>query len=84
MGAMTVRNLDPKVVSTLRRRAAARGRSLNSLVVEILTEEASREQRRERLATLIPRMDALRAKIAREFPVQTPSEILVREGRDER
>jgi plasmid stability protein len=84
MGAMTVRNLDPKVVAALRKRAAARGRSLNSLVVEILTEEALREQRRERLATLIPRMDALREKIAREFPVQTPSEILIREGRDER
>ena len=84
MGAMTVRNLDPMVVSALRKRATAQGRSLNSLVVEILTEAAERERRRERLATLIPRMDALREKIAREFPVQTPSEILIRESREER
>lgn len=82
MGAMTVRNLDPKVASLLRRRAAEQGRSLNSLVVEILTQAAEREKRRGRLATLIPKMDALRKKIAREFPNQTPSEILIREDRD--
>ncbi len=84
MGAMTVRSLDPKIVSVLRRRAAAQGRSLNSLVVEILTEAAERERRRESLSRLVPKLDALRSKISREFPVQTPSESLIREGRNER
>ena len=37
MGAMTVRNLDPKVAEVLRQRARAEGRSMNDLVVEILS-----------------------------------------------
>jgi len=82
MGAMTVRNLDPKVVERLRMRAAEQKKSLNVLVCEILAQAAEDDARRRRLRAVIPRMDRLRAKIAKEFPNQTPSEILIREDRD--
>jgi plasmid stability protein len=81
MGAMTLRNLDPEVVDTLRRRARAEGRSLNALICEILTREAHREARRERSRAQRPRAEALRRAIHRRHGEGTPAEKLVREDR---
>ena len=81
MGAMTLRNLDPQVAATLRRRAAREGRSLNSLICEILAQEADEELRRDRMRAQRPAAKALRRRIKRRFGAGTPSEKLVREDR---
>ncbi len=81
MGAMTVRNLDPKVAEVLRRRARAEGRSMNDLVVEILSRAADDEDRRRRMREQRPRAEKLRRALRRRFGVMTPSERLLREDR---
>ena len=82
MPAMTLRNLDPEVVQTLRLRARREGRSLNALICEILTREAHREARRERSRAQRPRVEALREAIYRRYGEGTPAEELIREDRD--
>jgi plasmid stability protein len=82
MGAMTLRNLPPEVVATLRLRARREGRSLNALICEILTREARDEERRERSRKQRPRMEALRHEIYRRHGEGTPAEQLIREDRD--
>jgi plasmid stability protein len=81
MSAMTLRNLEAEVVDKLRRRARSEGRSLNSLICEILTREASEEERRERMRAQRPRVEALRERIRRRYGEGTPSEKLVRQDR---
>jgi len=81
MGAMTVRNLDPKVAEVLRRRARAEGRSMNDLVVEILSRAAEDEDKRRRMRAQRPRAEKLREAIRRRFGPSTPSEKLIREDR---
>ena len=81
MGAMTLRNLDPEVVETLRARARAERRSLHSLLCEILTRAAREEQRRERMRQQRPQVDALRRRIRRRVGAGTPSERLIRGDR---
>jgi plasmid stability protein len=81
MGAMTVRNLDAEVAEKLRRRARSEGRSLNSLICEILAREANEQMRRERMRAQRARVDALRERIRRRYGRGTPSEKLVREDR---
>jgi plasmid stability protein len=82
MGAMTVRNLDPKVAAVLRERARAEGRSMNDLVVEILTRAADDDDRRRRMRQQRPRAEKLRRALRRRFGVPTtPSEKLIREDR---
>lgn len=82
MGAMTVRNLDPKVAEALRQRARAEGRSMNDLVVEILSRAADDEERRNRMRAQRPRAEKLRRALRRRFGVPvTPSEKLIREDR---
>jgi plasmid stability protein len=81
MGAMTVRNLDPKVADVLRRRARAEGRSMNDLVVEILSRAAEDDDRRRRMREQRPRAEKLREAIRRRFGPSTRSETLIREDR---
>jgi plasmid stability protein len=81
MGAMTIRNLDPKAAEVLRRRARAEGRSMNDLVVEILCRAAAEEERRRRMRGQRPRAEKLRAQLRRRFGAPTPSEKLLREDR---
>jgi len=81
MGAMTIRNLDPKAAEVLRRRARAEGRSMNDLVVEILCRAAADEERRRRMREQRPRAERLRRALRRRFGVPTPSEKLLREDR---
>lgn len=40
MATMSIRNLDPKVLAGLKRRAAREGSSVNALVVQILQSDA--------------------------------------------
>jgi plasmid stability protein len=78
---MTLRNLDPAVAQVLRERARAEGRSLNALIVEILTRTAEDEERRRNMRAQRPRAVALRRRIRRRHGPGTPSEKLVREDR---
>ena len=75
---LTVRHVDDELVARLKRRAARHGRSMEAEHREILHQALSLEIEPsfKELAT------ALRA-LTIAVP-QTPSEILLREGRDER
>ncbi len=77
-GNLHVRNLDDDLIARLKRRAARHGRS---------TEAEHREILRQVLATEIePSFDTLAAELRKltRLRRQTPSEVLLREGRDER
>jgi plasmid stability protein len=78
---MIVRNLDPKVAEVLRRRARNEGRSMNDLVVEILTRAAEEDDLRRRMRQQRPRAEKLRRDLRRRFGAPTPSEKLIREDR---
>jgi hypothetical protein len=78
---MTVRNLDPKVAEVLRRRARVEGRSLNDLIVEILSRAAEDEDRRRRMRAQRPRASALRRALRRRFGTVESTEKLLREDR---
>ena len=73
-----VRNLDDETVARLKRRAARHGRSVEAEHREILRQALSTD--------VVPDFDSLAAELraltARRR--QTPSEVLQREGRDER
>ncbi len=78
MGNLHVRNLDDDLIARLKRRAARHGRS---------TEAEHREILRQALACEIePSFETLAAELRNltKDRKQTPSEILLREGRDER
>jgi len=81
MGAMTLRNLDAEVTEALRRRARREGRSLNSLLCEILARAAEDDVRRERMRAQRPQVEALRRRLEKKFGEGTPSERLIREDR---
>ena len=81
MPAMTLRNLDTEVLETLRARARAQGRSLHSLICEILTKAAHEEQRRARMSEQRPAAERLRRRLERRGGKGTPSEKLVRKDR---
>src|SRR5258708_10888813 len=77
-GNLHVRNLDEELIAKLKRRAARHGRS---------TEAEHREILRQALAAEIePSFDILAAELRKltKRKKQTPSEVLLREGRDER
>jgi plasmid stability protein len=77
--SLHVRNLDPELVSRLKRRAARHGRSAEAEHREILRQALAVEEEGatfEDLAAELRRLTADRP--------QTPSEELLREGRDER
>lgn len=77
-GQLHVRNLDDELVLRLKRRAARHGRSVEAEHREILRQALSVE--------LEPNFDALAAEL-RALTAnrrQTPAELLLREGRDER
>lgn len=77
-GNLHVRNLDDALIARLKRRAARHGRS---------TEAEHREILRQVLASEVePSFDELAAelRLLTKRRKQTPSEVLLREGRDER
>ncbi|MGQ0581335.1 MAG: FitA-like ribbon-helix-helix domain-containing protein [Reyranella sp.] len=77
-GNLHVRNLEDDLISRLKRRAARHGRS---------TEAEHREILRQALAVEVePSFDTLAAELRKltKSRKQTPSERLLREGREER
>lgn len=79
MPALHVRNVDEAVVRQLRDRAARNGRSAEAEHREILKNALSMDARK---AAWFEEVDRIRA-MTPNVP-QTPSEILIREMRDER
>jgi len=77
-GSLHVRNLEDGLIARLKRRAARHGRS---------TEAEHREILRQALAAEVdPSFEKLAADLRKltKRRKQTPSEVLLREGRDER
>ncbi len=77
-GNLHVRNLDDDLIVKLKRRAARHGRSTEAEHREILRQALATESEPsfEQLAAELRRLTAGRE--------QTPAEVLLREGRDER
>ena len=81
MGQVIIRNLDNAVIETHRRRAKARGVSLEQELRDLLSR-AARPSREERLR----RIDEIRAMTPELRPGEqrTPGWVLIREDRDSR
>ena len=77
-GNLHVRNLDDELIARLKRRAARHGRSTEAEHREILRQALAAENE--------PSFDKLAAELRKltKRRKQTPSEVLLREGRDER
>ncbi|MEJ8571664.1 FitA-like ribbon-helix-helix domain-containing protein [Microbaculum marinum] len=77
-GSLQVRNLDDDLIARLKRRAARHGRSAEAEHREILRQALADEAE--------PDFESLAAELRRltRGRIQTPSEELVREGREER
>ena len=78
-GNLHVRKLDDELIARLKRRAARHGRSTEAEHREIL--------RQALIGDVEPLFDTLAAdlrKLTKRRRKQTPSEVLLREGRDER
>ncbi|NUS21659.1 hypothetical protein EN828_13365 [Mesorhizobium sp. M2D.F.Ca.ET.185.01.1.1] len=77
-GNLHVRNLDDDLIAKLKMRAARHGRSAEAEHREILRQALEKESE--------PSFDELAAQLRRLTAQrkQTPSEVLLREGRDER
>ncbi|HXJ93430.1 MAG TPA: hypothetical protein VMT20_11180 [Terriglobia bacterium] len=77
-GNLHVRNLEDELIARLKRRAARHGRSTEAEHREILRQilAGEKEPSFEKLAADLRKLTTRRR--------QTPSEVLLREGRDER
>ncbi len=77
-GALNVRNVEDEIIQRLKRRAARHGRSAEAEHREILRQALAHDEE--------PDFWALAAEVRKltEGRPQTPSEVLQREGRDER
>lgn len=77
-GNLHVRNLEDELIVKLKRRAARHGRSTEAEHREILRQALAGEDE--------PSFEALAAELRKltRRRKQTPSEVLLREGRDER
>lgn len=77
-GNLHVRNLDDELIARLKRRAARHGRSAEAEHREILRQALAAE--------IEPSFDTLAAELRKLTRGRrpTPSEVLLREGRDER
>jgi antitoxin FitA len=77
-GSLHVRNIEPELIARLKRRAARHGRSAEAEHREILRQALAADSETS--------FDQLAAELRKltEGRKHTPSEILQREGRDER
>ena len=79
MASLHVRNIPDEIVRKLKLRAARHGRSTEAEHREILKQAVVDERPEESFDEL-----AARLRKMTEGRIHTPSEVLVREGRDER
>ncbi|MDG5497576.1 hypothetical protein [Niveispirillum sp. BGYR6] len=80
MGSLTIRNLDDSLLQGLTARARLSGRSVEEVAADILASAVQPVPGMDRVE-LLTRMDAFRAQTA--GTEQTPSEVLLRQMRDE-
>lgn len=80
----TVRNIPDDHYALLRQEARQRRSSLNSEILDAIQLKAEELRRRKRAARAMTRIYKLRAEIARKYPKQTDSVVLIREDRDSR
>jgi hypothetical protein len=82
---LTVRDVAVEDVDLLKREAAARHVSLNTVLRDVIAAEAEMIRRRAAMKETISAMDELRARIAEEAGgYVTDSTALIREDRDRR
>lgn len=82
MASLHVRNIEDDIVARLKERAARNGRSAEAEHRAILREALDNESAAARKAEWLARADAFRTSL--EGRHHTPSEVLLRESRDER
>ena len=84
MSDMMIRDIPEGVYAFLRRRAKARGHSLNAEVRTILADRVALERRRKGMARALPELRHFRERVARKFSAAIDSAELIRESRDAR
>lgn len=83
MASLHVRNVDEEIVARLKQRAVRHGRSAEAEHREILKTALEEEEARDaRRRNWLAKADAFRRSL--EGRDHTPSEVLLRESRDER
>ncbi len=82
MPNLTVRNIPKDTYRMLKKRAKARRHSLNAEILAILSSEDAWERRRLAMEEALPRIEKLRAEIAKRHPVKYETYELIREGRN--
>jgi plasmid stability protein len=80
MAQVLVRNLDDRVVETYRRRAAAKGVSLEA-ELRVTLSEAAKLTREEKRAMMLATLEHNR-RLLNPASSQTPAWIMIREDRD--
>ena len=81
MAQLLVRNVSDEVVQALKARAASHGRSVEA-EHRVLLEQTLAADHRERVEAWLKTMEPLHERL--KGRVFTPSEVLIRESRDER
>lgn len=84
MPDLMVRNIPEAEYESLKQSAKAHGRSLNSEILAILSDEDAWIRRRLEIAAALPELDKARAALAKKYPHATESVELIREDRDAR
>ena len=84
MPNLTVRKIPKDIYGRLKKRAKTYGRSLNTEILAILSDEDAWARRRWELAKVIPELDRAREELAKNYPHLPDSVSTIREDRDSR
>jgi plasmid stability protein len=84
MAKLTVRNIPEKGYAELQQDAKQNRRSVNAEIVSLLADKAAMNRRRRRMARAIRKLDRLREKVSKKYPVNYEMWELIREDRDSR
>ena len=82
MVQVTVRNVPEDVIATLKGEAEEDGVSLNAVLRTALVERAEQWRRIARMRRAVPRLDALRRRVAEEQGAFADSTPFIREDRE--
>jgi len=76
---LTIKNIPPEVVETLRKLATDQRRSLNGQILTLLEDVHREEQRRQNMMRMLPELQSFRRRLG---PLPNIDEILHDERRD--
>lgn len=82
MAQLTVRDIPDETVDELKRAAAERGQSMNSLARSLIDEYVEGQRRMRTLKALLPAIDRQREAIRRRRGILSDSTEIIREYRD--